>query len=85
MTFPKLAAAVFSAYQAGDAEEGNRLYDQLMATRRIIEKAGHPAIVSYGVLREIGIDVGEARLPWREPAPTAIDEVVRELEPYLKD
>ena len=51
-----------------------------MTTRRIVEQAGHPALVSYGVLRRFGIHAGEARLPWCEPSAKKIDDVVAALQ-----
>jgi 4-hydroxy-tetrahydrodipicolinate synthase len=85
--FPQLASSTLAAFATAkmsddtSAEKKNALalYEKLMAARELLTSYGHPAQVSYALLKRQDQNLGFARAPWRDVSENSLNQLVEDL------
>ena len=80
---PALATRVYDAWQAGRFDEAARLHRFLLRIQRTISAVGKPPVLSYGLLRHAGVDIGEPRRPWQAAPEEATHALWQKIDQIL--
>lgn len=79
VAFPQVNVALFNAVRNNDRERAAACYDRISRIREIMTEYGSRPISFYSLLRRMGLDAGQPRVPWYPLENDKADEMYARL------